>query len=100
VMVHELSSGTSGNVNDFLADAHEAARMNDYWMEQLAHDTGKNLKALRKIFTNERRDIYFSPQEAVDFGLADAVGVPILQPQLTFDIQVLTKTPQKRKIKP
>lgn len=79
VMIHEISGGAIGNIVDVAADAQEMDILNRAYLELLAKDckVKGGTKALRKLFA-QRRDCYFSPQEAVDFGLADAVGVPRL----------------------
>lgn len=96
VMVHEVSSGAIGNVNDMVADAQENVRVNDYWMRRMAKVTGRTVKQFKKLFTNERRELYFGPQEAVEFGLADAVGVPNVVTNATFTVSVFQK-PEKVK---
>jgi ATP-dependent Clp protease protease subunit len=86
VMIHEASVGTGGHITDFQATAEEFKKVNDLMMGILARNIGKPVKELRKLLS-QRRDFYFSAREAVDFGLADAVGIPSLrspEPELLF----------------
>ena len=86
VMIHEASVGTGGHITDFQATAEEFKKVNDLMMSILARNTGKSIEKLRRLLA-QRRDFYFSAKEAVDFGLADGVGIPCLKtpsPDLAF----------------
>ncbi|MDE2425766.1 MAG: ATP-dependent Clp protease proteolytic subunit [Elusimicrobia bacterium] len=79
VMVHEISFGAWGNFNDVVVEAEEVKRMNKYFMELLAKNCGKSYSEFKKVFKNERRNIYLDPQEALKFGIADKIGIPTIQ---------------------
>jgi ATP-dependent Clp protease protease subunit len=86
VMIHEATVGTGGHIVDFQATAEEFKKVNDLMMSILARNIGKSVKELRKLLAL-RRDFYFSAREAVDFGLADSVGIPCIrtpEPELSF----------------
>lgn len=76
IMIHEVSAGAWGNINDLKNSTKQMDALNDYWMEKLAANCGMSKKDLLKNFTNERRDFYMTGAEAVKFGLADKVGSP------------------------
>jgi ATP-dependent Clp protease protease subunit len=101
IMVHEVSGGAGGNVNDVVTDTNEITRLNDKWMSLLAQNCSTTLKGLRGRFTNERRDIYLSPQEALKFGIIDHVGVPTISKSNQFDLGFrqpsFVKTPKRSK---
>ena len=91
VMIHEISSGSSGNVNDLKNEMEETDRMNEHWMEFLAKNCGiKNgYKGLKKFLTSSRREAYMDAKESLKLGIVDQIGVPRLirpmQWQLVFD---------------
>lgn len=89
IMIHEVTAGSHGNINDLLTDAKENDRVNKYWMEILAKDCGKDVNKFKELFRNDRRDIYLTPAEAVEFGLADKVGIPHVQPQMAVQYQIV-----------
>ena len=98
VMVHEVSSGTIGNVHDMSSDADEVKRLNKWFMGLLAKNCGikGGYNALRKMIKNQDgRDRYMNAEEAVKFGIADAVGMPKLSSMKLHQIEA---TPAKDKI--
>jgi ATP-dependent Clp protease protease subunit len=87
VMIHALSGGAGGHIEDFKVDAKEVARMDKANVKLLAHDCGKTIKELRALWL-KRRDYYMSATEAVAFGIADHVGVPIIKPVEGFEVKI------------
>lgn len=86
VMIHEVSAAAWGNVNDMKTDTHEVDRLNQYFMGLLARNCGKSLKQLKSQFTNERREIYLTPEACVKFGIADHVGIPAVEKHASFEL--------------
>lgn len=90
VMVHEVSSGTQGDVNDMKADAQEADRLNKWFMGLLAKNCGikGGYEGLRKIIKQrDGRDMYLDAKAALEFGIADAIGTPKITPITVYDVQ-------------
>lgn len=87
VMVHEMSDSTMGNVNDVKVDAAELTRMNEQWMDWLAKNCGTTVKQLSRRFTNKKRNVFLTPDQAIKFGLADKVGVPKIQKIVRYEIE-------------
>jgi ATP-dependent Clp protease protease subunit len=108
VMIHEVSSATSGDVHDMNADAQETKRLNRYFMNLLAKNCGikGGYDALRKMIKDhDGRDHYMNADEAVKFGIVDAVGMPsvnrmkLYQVEITAEKEKITKTPPAKKTK-
>jgi ATP-dependent Clp protease protease subunit len=92
VMVHEISSGTAGDVHDMNADALETKRLNRYFMGLLAKNCGikGGYDALRKIIKNQDgRDHYMDAAEALKFGIVDAVGMPRVNRMKLYQVEVV-----------
>lgn len=87
IMVHEVSAGAFGNVNDMKVTTHEVTRINDFWMTWLAKNCGKSLKQLLKGFTNKKRDIYMNAEEAIKFGIADKIGFPKVKKVVRYEVE-------------
>jgi ATP-dependent Clp protease protease subunit len=59
-----------GNVSDVMIKANELEKSTDIYVDHLARYTGKDKGAVRK---DVGRDRYFTPEEAVEYGLIDSV---------------------------
>jgi len=97
VMVHEISSGTHGDVHDVYADAVAVKRLNERFMGLMAKNCGLKggYKALRKrIKSQDGRDNYMDAKEAVKFGIVDGIGIPRL---ITDTSHKLIVVPEKRR---
>jgi ATP-dependent Clp protease protease subunit len=84
-MIHEVSGGAVGNVVDVEQDVNELRRIHKVSMALLARNCGKAAKDLHKLF-REKRDIYLDAKAAVEFGLADMIGIPVLNKSVVYDI--------------
>lgn len=102
IMVHEVSSGTSGNVHDMKTDVQEGQRLNKYFMGLLARNCGirGGYDALRKMIKEQDgRDRYLDADAAVKFGIVDAVGTPILNSAYMYEISLVPTKTRMRKTK-
>lgn len=88
VMVHEVSSGTFGNVQDMKEDVKETVRINEYFMGLLAKNCGfKNYHEFRALIKNQDgRDVYLSGDDAVKFGIVDTIGLPKIGSRTMFEV--------------
>jgi len=115
VMVHEVSTGMSGDVHDVHADAVESKRLNKWFLGLLAKNC--NIKGgyegLRRVIKErDGRNMYLCADEALAFGIVDAIGVPKVNPHILFDLNTIPNksfllnegvaktTKKKRKNKP
>jgi ATP-dependent Clp endopeptidase proteolytic subunit ClpP len=91
VLIHEISAGTSGDVHDIYADAQEIKRQNAYFMGLLAKNCGISggYEALRKLIkSQDGRDKTMNAQEALEFGIVDAVGTPIIESSVRYNLSL------------
>lgn len=70
IMIHQCSGGQSGNVQDVRVNYKEMEKVNDILMEQLAKCSGKDVETIRN---DSQRDTWYSPEEIIEYGLADKV---------------------------
>lgn len=92
VMVHETSSGTQGDVNDMKGDAKEADRLNKWFMGLLAKNCGLKggYESIRQIIKDrDGRDIYMNADDAIKFGIADAVGTPRIVQRMIYEVSIV-----------
>ncbi len=102
VMVHEVSSGTSGNVQDMKEDIKETIRLNEYFMGLLAKNCGlKHYEELRQLIKDQDgRDRYLVGADAIKFGIVDAIGLPRISGRIMYEItKQATKAPLRSKTK-
>lgn len=88
VMVHEVSSGTWGNVQDMKEDVKETVRLNEYFMGMLAKNCGfKNYEEFRSVLKEQDgRDRYLAGDDAIKFGIVDAIGLPKISGRAGYEI--------------
>ena len=70
IMVHQPSGGFQGQVTDIEIQSKEIVKTKKRLNEIYAKHTGKDLKEVEAVM---ERDRYFSPDEAIKFGLIDKV---------------------------
>jgi ATP-dependent Clp protease protease subunit len=79
VMIHKVSAGTAGNIDDMNNEVIESNEDNKSFLKLIA----KNCKykggfpALDKMLSNSKcRDLYMNADRCIEFGIADQIGVP------------------------
>ena len=70
IMVHQPSGGYQGQVTDIEIQTKEIIKTKKRLNEIYAKHTGKDIKEVELIM---ERDKYFSPAEAIEFGLIDKI---------------------------
>ena len=70
IMIHQPSGGYQGQVTDLEIQTNEIIKIKKRLNQIYAKHTGKNIKEVELIM---ERDKYFSPDEAIKFGLIDKV---------------------------
>jgi ATP-dependent Clp protease, protease subunit len=97
VMIHETSSQAAGHIKDSANTFQENKRLNDHFMELLSRNCGfESFKDLEKVLAS-KRDIYMSAHQAVKFGIADHVGLPMIQKTIRYNLKVSNKNATKTK---
>lgn len=88
IMVHEVSSGAFGNVQDMKEDVKETVRLNEYFMGLLARNCGfKNYEEFRSVIKEQDgRDRYLVGNDALKFGIVDAIGTPKISGRIIYEI--------------
>lgn len=100
LMIHEVSSWTSGTTTTIQHDAKGIAELNEKVMRNLANDSGISYERIRKeLNSRNNNDWYISSNEAVKLGFADIVAIPrqsVEAPKVKIDIKL---TPPAKKAK-
>jgi len=69
-MIHQVLSGTSGQVSDMIIDVEHAKKTYDKLLDILVENTGQKLPKLKKDCD---RDYWLDAEASVKYGLADEV---------------------------
>jgi len=72
IMLHQVSAGTDGNIQDIKIQVKEFERSNGVMLKELTRMTGHSIK---KIQNDLNRDYYMSAVEAEKYGIIDKVFV-------------------------
>ena len=70
VMLHQVSGGAQGNIQDTRISHAESERYNFLLFKRLGKNCGKDWK---EVIETSKRDNWFDSQQAVEFGLIDEV---------------------------
>ena len=70
IMVHQPSGGYQGQVTDIEIQTNEIKKTKQRLNQIYSKHTGKKIEEIEKIM---ERDKYFSPEEAIKFGLIDKI---------------------------
>jgi len=70
IMVHQPSGGYQGQVTDIEIHTNEIKKTKDRLNEIYSKHTGNKINEIQKVL---ERDRYFSPEEAIKFGLIDKI---------------------------
>lgn len=77
IMIHDVSSGAIGKIEDIKADSNEAERLNQKVYKMMASNCGKNPSYfLDIIHEKSHADWYLDADEAIFHGLANHIRVP------------------------
>jgi ATP-dependent Clp protease protease subunit len=69
-MIHQVSSGSSGHVEDNRISQMESEKYNYILFKMLAENSGKDFDY---VLESARRDNWLNSQEALDFGFIDEI---------------------------
>lgn len=81
IMIHKISSGAWGHVDDMNITLEEINRLNNYWLSRLADNCGLDVDEVTERL-NRVRDHYLSASDALEFGIIDHIGIPQVQYKL------------------
>ena len=86
IMIHDVSSGAHGKIEEIKADAKEGDRLNQLLYRQMAANCGKEPEYfLKQIHDRSHADWYLDAEEALNIGLANHIRVPELK--VKVDVQ-------------
>ena len=87
VMIHDVSSGGHGKIEELKADVKEAERLDEKIFTMMARNCGKKDDYFKKkVFNKKHADWFMDAQEAKRHGLVNHLRVPQLSIKVGVDI--------------
>ena len=88
VMIHDVSSGAHGKIEEIKADAKEGDRLNQKLYREMAANCGKEPEFfLQHIHDRSHADWYLDAEECQSIGLANHLRVPELRVKVDVDFE-------------
>lgn len=77
IMIHHISAGQYGKSEELLSNAKQVERQNETVYRNMSKDIGITYEKFKKqIKELMNADWYLTPQEALEWGIIDSIGVP------------------------
>ena len=87
IMIHDVSSGAFGKIEEMKADVKEAERLDEKIFTMMARNCGKKDDYFKKkVFNKKHADWFMDAQEAKKNGLVNHLRVPKLSIKVDVDI--------------
>ena len=87
VMIHDVSSGGHGKIEELKADVKEAERLDEKMFTMMARNCGKKDDYFKKkVFNKKHADWFMDAQEAKRHGLVNHLRAPKLNIKIDVDI--------------
>jgi ATP-dependent Clp protease protease subunit len=87
IMIHDVSSGGHGKIEELKADVAEAERLDEKIFTMMARNCGKKDDYFKKkVFNKKHADWFMEAQEAKRHGLVNHLRVPKLKIKVDVDI--------------
>ena len=94
MMLHVVSAGTFGKIDDMQVDVEEATRLNVLLFRRLAKHCGKRQDYFLKIMKQRSNtDWFLTPEEALHYGLIDGIGYPHIVVKPTVETYIHLENP-------
>jgi ATP-dependent Clp protease protease subunit len=87
IMIHDVSSGGHGKIEELKADVAEAERLDEKIYTMMARNCGKKDDYFKKkVFQKKHADWFMGPEEAKKHGMANHLRLPIMNIKVAVDI--------------
>lgn len=87
IMIHDVSSGGRGKIEELKADVAEAERLDEKIFTMMARNCGKKDDYFKKkVFNKKHADWFMDAQEAKRHGLVNHLRVPKMNIKVSVDI--------------
>ena len=96
ILIHEASTVSEGKTSDIINEARYIEQLNEQLLELLAANSNKSKDFYKKLIKKRNNaDLFLTPQECLEFGLIDHIGVPKLTMKVNVSYEVESMIPKK-----
>ena len=89
IMVHQVSSHTSGTLAEIHTDINQTAKLQDLLFDRMAKNVGKKPGYFQKLIKNkENLDVYMTALDAQKHGIVNELKLPVIQTVNTQHVEV------------
>ena len=89
VMIHDVSSGMYGKIEELKADVAEAERLDEKIYTMMARNCGKKDDYFKKkVFSKKHADWFMDAEEAKKHGIVNQLRLPTLNIKVSVDIEM------------
>ena len=89
VMIHDVSAGAAGKIEELKANSEEASRLNEQVFKMMAQNIGKSDKYfLKRVHEKGHADWYLDSKECKKINLANHLRVPVLNITVKVDMEL------------
>ena len=89
IMIHDVSSGAHGKIEELKADVKEAERLDDKIYTMMARNCGKKDDYFKKkVFSKKHADWFMAAEEAKKHGLVNHLRLPSMRIDVSVNIDV------------
>lgn len=97
IMLHRVSTSFDGDSEMIQTLTKELIRMNDMWLKKAVSRSNLNWKEFNQKLHDNGGEWYLSPKEAIEFGFADRIGIPVIKEIRSIVVDVDETVPSKKK---
>jgi len=86
-LLHEVSAGTWGKLEDMKADVKETERLNNYLFEVCSSNVGKSRDYFMKLVAdNKNADVYLTAEECKKHNIVNHVRIPAFRAKIDVSV--------------
>lgn len=90
VMIHDAASMSFGKIEELKADVFETDRLNTKMYSILNDKCSKKKDYFQNLMVERKHaNIYLNPEDVITHGIADHIGIPVIE--TTFNLNVITQ---------
>jgi ATP-dependent Clp protease protease subunit len=90
ILIHEVSSIAEGKLSEIKSSVEELKRLNQILFELTATNIGKDKSYILDLINKkEHADWFLTPEQALDYGLVNHIGIPDLEVEIRVGVNLI-----------
>lgn len=88
-MLHYMNVSLQGNMGEVIASTKHTQEMQEKIMAEMAQRCGQEPDFFNELLVKGRGEVYLTPEQVVEYGIADRIGTPTIRREVRTVTQVL-----------